>query len=32
MKKSEKAKKHARKALFTPVKIKRRMNRERPVS
>lgn len=31
MKKS-KAKKHGKKSLFTPIKVKRRMSRERPVS
>lgn len=30
--KKDKAKKHGKKPLFTPIKVKRRMSRERPVS
>ena len=30
--KRTKAKKHSKKPLFAPIKVKRRMSRERPVS
>ena len=30
--KKNKAKKHSKKPLFAPIKVKRRMSRERPVS